>query len=332
MSWRKKWTKPLCCSSSKRWKTFHKIKEFNLGGAHHDERKSAVCGPSSAVNFKEESVMNRNHSTYTNHHNHNHTREWWSDGAGFFGRHYMEGDNSLNGYRAERQTLEQRTQMEAEGVIRLLGLQPGQSLLDCPCGYGRHSIALAQRGIQVVGVDINSEELQVALVNSPHYPMTRFVQQDMRHLLYQDSFDAVINMFYSFGFFESDEENIEVLRRFYRALKPGGKFLMHTDVNVARVMRGDYVFSEIRPLTSGRRIQQREYYDAERKRIVGTWHILNGDDSLDEAPPYSMRVYTYDEYVGWCRTVGFREFEAYAYWDGAPFSEESEDMIVIATK
>lgn len=259
--------------------------------------------------------------------------EWWENSAGFFGRHYMEGDDSLNGYRTgQRQTLIERTRVEAEGVFKLLKLSPGQAILDCPCGYGRHSIELARQGFEVVGVDINSEELQVALSRSKACPNLRFVQQDMRRLIYANSFDAVINMFYSFGFFEDDEENIGILHNFYRALKPGGRFLMHTDVNVGRVTRGDYVFSEIRALTSGRHIQQEERYDPQRKRIIGTWHILNEDGTLERAPTYSMRVYTAEEFIDWCRDAGFRHFETYGYWDGSPLTDSSEDMIVIAEK
>lgn len=257
---------------------------------------------------------------------------WWQNGAGFFGRHYMTCDNSLDGYRTEKQTLEERTNVEVTGVTRLLGIKEGDKVLDCPCGYGRHSIGLARRGFEVVGVDINSEELQVALGSSVDYLNVRFVQQDMRKLIYENEFDAIINMFYSFGFFEEDEENLKVLERFYHALKPGGRFLMHTDVNVARVMRGGYVFNETRKLLNGKSVRQAEHYDTERKRIIGTWYMVDEDGSFEETPSYSMRVYTQEEYAQWCYDIGFRKIESYSYWDGTPLNGDSEDMIVIATK
>lgn len=259
-------------------------------------------------------------------------REWWQDGAGFFGRHYMSCDDSVEGYRAENQTLEQRTDLEVSGIVNLLGLKEGASVLDCPCGYGRHSLGLAARGFEVVGVDINSEELQICLEKRDQHLNARFVQQDMRKIIYNNQFDAVINMFYSFGFFEEDEENLKVIRNFYNALKPGGKFLMHTDVNMERVMSGDYVFSEYRTLTNGKQVQQKEHYDAERKRVVGTWHMVETDGTIIEAPEYSMRVYTDQEFAQWCLDIGFTKIETYAYWDGTPFTPDSEDMIIIATK
>jgi hypothetical protein len=62
----------------------------------------------------------------------------------------MEGDDSLEGFLTTPQTLSMRTAREADGIIRLLSLRPGASILDCPCGYGRHSIPLAKKGFRVL--------------------------------------------------------------------------------------------------------------------------------------------------------------------------------------
>jgi cyclopropane fatty-acyl-phospholipid synthase-like methyltransferase len=89
--------------------------------------------------------------------------EWWQEEYGFFGSLYLEGDDSVEGYLQKRkQTLAQRTETEVKGVISLLGLQKGQRILDIPCGYGRHSIALAKQGFEVVGSDVNSVHLAKA--------------------------------------------------------------------------------------------------------------------------------------------------------------------------
>ncbi len=71
----------------------------------------------------------------------NQTKNWWSEEYGFFGNFYMEGDNSKEGYRiSQKQSLQERTNAEVDGVLNLLNLQPGSKVLDCLCGYGRHSI------------------------------------------------------------------------------------------------------------------------------------------------------------------------------------------------
>ena len=81
-------------------------------------------------------------------------KAWFEDGGGFFGRYYIEGDNSIEGYLRNPMTLEERTQREIDGVVKLLDLRAGDRVLDCPCGYGRHSPELGSRGFDGVGCDI----------------------------------------------------------------------------------------------------------------------------------------------------------------------------------
>lgn len=259
-------------------------------------------------------------------------QEWWTEEGGFFGCSYMEGDNSLEGYLSAPSTLQERTFNEVEGVIRLLNLQLNQRVLDCPCGYGRHSISLAKRGLEVVGIDINSHELEVARYQSRDLKNLRFVKQDMRSLEFRNEFEAVVNLFYSFGFFESEAENLQVLRKFYNALKPGGQFLMHTDVNMPRVLSGKYCFAEARHLQNGKKLEISEGYDLNRKRINGRWSLVAMDGTREETTPYSVRVYSFEEFSNLCQIVGFQKIKGYGNWDGSQLTDDSEDMIVVAQK
>lgn len=261
-----------------------------------------------------------------------HDKQWWEEQGGFFGSRYMEGDDSYEGYLSTPLTLEQRTAREVTGILRLLELGSDARVLDCPCGYGRHSLRLAQRGLRVVGVDINGEELAVARRRGAGIPQLELVQNDMRHLPFEAEFDAVVNMFYSFGFFDSDEENMQVLRGFHRALVPGGQFLMHTDVNIPRIASGKYKLEEERTLRSGKKLQIRESYDPVQKRVHGSWRLLDAGGAEEALTPYSVRVYTFDEFAKWCRAAGFRSVTGYGSWDRAPLTDDSEDMIVVAGK
>ena len=261
-----------------------------------------------------------------------HHKQWWEEQGGFFGSRYMEGDDSYEGYLSTPLTLDQRTEREVTGILRLLELGGDARVLDCPCGYGRHSLRLAQRGLRVVGVDINGEELAVARRSGAGIPGVTFVQNDMRHLGFEAEFDAVVNMFYSFGFFDSDEENMQVLRRFHHALAPGGSFLMHTDVNIPRIASGKYRLEEERRLRSGKTLQIRESYDAIHKRVHGSWQLLDARGSEEALTPYSVRVYTFDEFAAWCHAAGFRSVTGYGSWDRSRLTDDSEDMIVVAVK
>lgn len=259
-------------------------------------------------------------------------RQWYEEDGGFFGKYYIEGDNSVDGYLVTPMSLETRTLIESEGVIRLLDLQPGDRILDCPCGYGRHSIELSSRGFEVVGCDISSKMLEPALSTNGTNGNLTFVKNNMLYLNFQEEFDAVINLFFSFGFFETDDENLRVLGNFYRALKPGGKFIMHTDINVPRIVSGKYKLHERRTLKSGRQLEIIETCDLENKRLVGTWTLLDEDGSKNELTPYTAAIYTMEDFANMCEEVGFCNVRGYGDWDGTPLSGDSEDMIVVAEK
>ena len=259
-------------------------------------------------------------------------KPWFEDGAGFFGRYYIEGDDSVEGYLQNPMSLEERTQQEIDGVVKLLDLQPGDKVLDCPCGYGRHSTELAVRGFQVVGCDINNEMLAPALNARRDLNNLKFVRENMVRLKFVEEFDAVVNLFFSFGFFDSDEENTQVLRNFYRALKVGGKFVMHTDINVPRIVNGTYKLRETRQLKSGRQLEISETCDIENKRLEGRWCLLGPDGSRQELTPYTAAIYTLEDFAAMCESVGFRNVRGYGDWMGTPLTPDSEDMIIVAEK
>jgi 2-polyprenyl-3-methyl-5-hydroxy-6-metoxy-1,4-benzoquinol methylase len=262
----------------------------------------------------------------------NNKNPWWSEEYGFFGSFYIEGDASKEGYLIEKkQTLDERTKSEVDGVLKLLSLKSGADILDCPCGYGRHSIELARRGYEVTGSDINSVHLQKAVEDAKINSVdVTFNKESMLDLKYPSQFDVVVNMFYSFGFFDTDGENEKVLKNFLNTLKPGGKLLMHTDVNIPRILTGQYKEDEERNLATGKTLRVIDSYDSETKRINGAWIIKS--EGKEKKKDYSVRVYTKKEFEELCRKVGFSSVNTYSDWQGNKYSENAEDMIVVAIK
>lgn len=257
---------------------------------------------------------------------------WWEEAAGFFGDFYIRGDNSQEGHlTASRLSLPERTRVEVDGVVRLLDLTGRRRVLDIPCGYGRHSIELARRGHIVTGADLNAVHLDRASEDAERQGLSvKFERQNMLSLAYQAEFEAVINMFYSFGFFGTDDENLDVLRSFYQALLPGGKFLMHTDVNVPRIRSGGYKTHEVRNLVGGGRLWIDERFNEATRRIEGQWIIEHG--STKSSRSYSVRVYEVPEFVQMCLDVGFASCSALGDWTGKPYSTETEEVIFVAQK
>ncbi|MDF5758748.1 class I SAM-dependent methyltransferase [Spongiactinospora sp. TRM90649] len=257
---------------------------------------------------------------------------WWEPEGGFFGELYMEADDSLRTFFEGETGLGDRTEAEAEGVLSLCGLAAGSRVLDCPSGYGRHSVALAGRGLDVTGVDINPLFLADARERAKETGASvRFVEGDMRKLPGLDPMDAVINMFYSFGFF-TQKEDLEVLRGFHRVLRPGGRFLMHTMVTIPALRDGRVPAEERRGLSSGRNLISRRRLDPDSSREHGEWVVVDRDGTEFPLAPYDMRIYTDREFADLCRAAGFGAARCYGDWDGTPYQDSSPYLIVVATK
>jgi len=114
----------------------------------------------------------------------------------------------------------QRDDREAELVWNVLGLQPGEEVLDLACGHGRIANRLAGRGARVTGLDADPYFLEVARAAGSS---AEFVEGDMRALPWREpSFDAVALWFTAFGYFD-EATNAGVLRGIRRALRDGGR-------------------------------------------------------------------------------------------------------------
>jgi SAM-dependent methyltransferase len=140
------------------------------------------------------------------------------------------GDDYLYFYR--RMLTDEVSDGDTDDIVALLGLAPGDSVLDAPCGHGRISNRLADRGCDVVGVDASELFLGVAREAGSAVDYRR---GDLRDLPVDGPFDAALSWFTSFGYFD-DDGNRRVLSEYRRVLRPGGRLLieMHNRDNFVR--------------------------------------------------------------------------------------------------
>ena len=124
---------------------------------------------------------------------------------------------------------EERLQAAAEQVDQILaltGLDAG-TVLDLCCGPGRHSIALAGLGWSVTGVDRTGYLLDKARERSAGAGVeVEFVEQDMREFSRANTYDLALSLFTSFGYFDTEEEDVQVLRNLHASLRPGGRVVI----------------------------------------------------------------------------------------------------------
>jgi SAM-dependent methyltransferase len=105
-------------------------------------------------------------------------------------------------------------------LIKYLNIPKGYNLLDVACGKGRHAMYLSSLGYHVTGIDLAANSINYA--NRFANEQLKFDIHDMRLLYKKNHFDAVFNFFTSFGYFETDEENIQALQSMQQNLKEHG--------------------------------------------------------------------------------------------------------------
>ena len=116
------------------------------------------------------------------------------------------------------------TAQEVEFLIAQLGLRPGMAVLDVGCGPGRHAYALAERGIEVTGVDIAQRFIDLAAEHAP--PGAKFARGDARALGFDQQFDAAISLCQGgmgLGGVDPIGSDLAVLEGMRRSVRPGGR-------------------------------------------------------------------------------------------------------------
>lgn len=123
---------------------------------------------------------------------------------------------------------EETAQRDGTMIVEALGIGPGQDLLDCPCGDCRVGVHIAAAGCRYVGIDINVNFIDKARQRFAEAGLQGDLRAgDMLEFEHDQAFDIAVNWFNSFGYVDV-EFDFEILRMFFRALKPGGRLLLET--------------------------------------------------------------------------------------------------------
>jgi SAM-dependent methyltransferase len=274
------------------------------------------------------------------------SEDWWDgrNGSSFFPSVYYRGDKSNEGFlRAAPLGQAARTVREVEmievEIRRRFGSRSAKPLriLDCPCGEGRHSLELARRGYIVHGIDLCPEAVaaakqKLATASNIVRDHCSFQTGDMRDLEATGTYDVVINMFFSFGFFD-DAGNAKTLASFARSLRPGGLLLIHTDVNPHLLVSGEYGDTPHRTLADGAHLKVSERWNKLTNRLEGAWEVTDPDGSMvNEA--YSVRIYNVEELQRMFTQCGLvlRGERAVPVFSYRPAIEEAQDVVFVASK
>jgi SAM-dependent methyltransferase len=218
-----------------------------------------------------------------------------------------------------------RNRTDAEKQVSLIidTLKPSRetAILDLACGEGRYAALLKEQGYNVMGLDLSKTLISIG---RERYPDLDLRVGDMRDI--QGKFDLILSLFSSFGYFDSDEENENVLISIYKALNPGGvfwlDFLTAQEVEKNLKPRGISQYST--------RIQVEENRKIENGRIIKDIHFQkNGEE---RSYMESVRLFTRDDLEGMFERVGFRVAFCFGDYCGAEWTTESPRTILVGTK
>jgi cyclopropane fatty-acyl-phospholipid synthase-like methyltransferase len=242
--------------------------------------------------------------------------EWW---ASFFTGRWIDVQLSWGALTQDE---------EVDDLERHLRLEPGSAVLDVPCGEGRIGRALAKRGYHVTGLDITDSFLEEGRRRAEADGVEmRFVHGDMRELSFDGEFDAAVNFWGSFGYFDADGDRA-VVAGVSRSLRPGGRFLIET-------ITLETLLPQFREQIWHRQgemvVLQQTHFDHETSRVDTEWTFM-APDGEREVRDSSIRVYSYAELTALLRECGFVAFDGYDTNSGEPFALGADRLTLVATK
>lgn len=228
--------------------------------------------------------------------------DWWRR---IFNSMYLKTDADV----VEDKTI---TAFELDMFTGILGLSKEQKILDLACGQGRHALELARRGYMYVsGLDRSHYLINKAKqISQTEGLQANFKEGDARRLPYPtDNFDVVMILGNSFGYFETIDDDVKILKEVLRVLKPNGKFLID-------VADGNYLAENFNP-RSWEWIDKNHFVCRERslasdnERLISREVISNTKKGVIVDQFYAERLYTQEKLSKILNKSGFKNINVF---------------------
>ncbi|HEX2723814.1 MAG TPA: methyltransferase domain-containing protein [Gemmatimonadaceae bacterium] len=245
--------------------------------------------------------------------------QWWEN---YFDSHYL--------LEYEPIFTPERDRAEVSRLVDVLGLPSGAKILDVPCGQGRHAHLLAEAGFDVYGLDYSEPLLDVARERGTGRTL-HYSRGDMRRLppRWGGMFDAVVNLFTSFGFFSDPGDDRRVILEFARVLKPGGVLVWHGGSRDG-VMAG-FLSRDWWETSNGTLVAHERSFDP----LSGVLTIESAWRGVAKRPGrrvHRIRLYTATRIAELCAEAGLIVEQAFDAFNDRPLRRRSSEMMLVARK
>jgi SAM-dependent methyltransferase len=241
--------------------------------------------------------------------------EWFED--------WFNTEEYLNVYRHRN---EEDAKNLFDLIINNVLLEKGSKVLDLACGAGRHSILFAKNNFDVTAVDISENLLNVGRKTAEELKLNiNFINSDLRKLNLNEKFHLIINLFTSFGYFETDNENGEVIKMASQHLVDNGYFVLDF-FNII------YLQNNLIPIS----------YDKIEDGIIKQERVIEGDrlvktifitrKGIEKKYYESVRIFTKEELISFFKDCGLKIQFIYGDYLGNNFAKETSPRIIIIAK
>lgn len=240
------------------------------------------------------------------------------------------------GMDIKNQSWVENTSSQVDFIINALHLNGTERILDLACGFGRHSLELARRGFQVVGVDITPCYIDDASLTAGKENLdARFICSDIREISFDTEFDVVLNLADgAIGYLENEEENLKIFKVISKALKPGGKSL----IDICNQEHARFHFPK-RYWEIGEHEIALPWFDYDEKSkcmLFGSIGIALGETATAPKslePCSCTRLYDFNEVTDIFKSMGVNTLTAYGDYDlEQPSDHKHLQLLIVSQK
>jgi SAM-dependent methyltransferase len=225
----------------------------------------------------------------------------------------------------------------ADGLTRIARLnlydleakgRKAPGVLDLCCGFGRITLELARRGFRAVGVDITESYLASAKEDAAYDKLdVEFIQRDVRSFKRKEAFDAAVNLYNSFGYFEDPRDDLLFLKNALYSLKSGGVFII--EVLGKEIAVRDYVEAEWFERAGFTVLTESAPVDSWGS-IWNRWILIKDGERREKV--FIQRLYAASELRSLMLSAGFASVDIYGSWDEDPYDETAQMLIAAGRK
>lgn len=213
-------------------------------------------------------------------------------------------------------------QVFMDNLTHYLNLPGKSKVLDLACGKGRHAIYLNQLGFDVVGADLS--ENSIAEANKNANETLRFVVHDKRKP-FEEKFDAIFNLFTSFGYFEHREDDINTLIAIKQSLSEYG-------FAVIDFMNSQNVIENLIP----EEIKEVDGITFQIKRFFINGFIIKEIDFEDKGETFhfteKVRAYSLEDFQNMMNETGIYLLDTYGDYKLKKFHKNTSERLIMIFK